>query len=152
MRKRKTRRGPTSVRINVPPLATKPPKHQSEEEKKTASIERRRREFQNLYDSLVNSREQFSAWFEETALIEAGAETKTGEFLDCVADFKKDQQRYRQIIKQLPNVAEFSEEELDKRSGKANRLLNIAGEITLMKTYFPRKIDRLRFLLEHRTR
>ena len=148
MRKRKkTRRskhaGPSSVKITQsstrPTALGMPPKPD------------KRREFQTLYDSLVNSREQFSAWFDETKLIESGAETKTDEFLERVADIEKDRQRYQQIIKQLPNVAEFSEQELEERSGKADQLLRLAGEFLLIRTYLSRKIDRLRFLLENRT-
>jgi hypothetical protein len=148
MRKRKkTRRskhaGPPSVKITHssarPTALGMPPKLD------------KRREFQTLYDSLVNSREQFSAWFDEAKLIESGAETKTDEFLERVADIEKDRQRYQQIIKQLPNVAEFSEEELEERSGKADQLLRLAGEFMLIRTYLSRKIDRLRFLLENRT-
>jgi hypothetical protein len=155
MRKRKPRRskrgtpsGPSDVEIILSPLGTQ---RWLGIPTKTAYTADSRRDFQDLYDLLVNSREQFYAWFEEAALIEAGAETKTGEFLERAADIKKDEQRFRQIIKQLPNVAEFSEKELEKKSGKADRLLSLAGEIMLMKPYFPRKIDRLRFLLEQRT-
>ena len=50
------------------------------------------------------------------------------------------------FIKQLPNVAEFSVEELEKRSGKAAQLLDIAQEISSMSRYDPRKIDKLRLL------
>ena len=155
MRKRKSRRsrrhtpsGPTNVEIILSPLGAQ---RWLGIPTKTAYTADSRRDFQNLYDLLVNSREQFSAWFKEATLIEAAAETKTDEFVKCAADIKKDQKRYWQIIKQLPNVTEFSAEELEKRSGKADELLKRAGEIMLMKTYFPRKIDRLRFLLEHRT-
>jgi hypothetical protein len=155
MRKSKSRRsrrripsGQTGVEIILSPLGTQ---RWLGIPTKTAYTADSRRDFQDLYDLLVNSREQFYAWFEEATLIEAGAETKTGEFLERAADIKKDQKRYQQIIKQLPNVAEFSDEELEKRSGKASQLLGLAGEIMLMKTYFPRKIDSLRFLLEQRT-
>ena len=113
----------------------------------------KRREFQTLYDSIASthSREQFSTWFKEAKLIESGAKTKSDEFLNYVADIEKDRQRYQQIIEQLPNVADFSEEELEKRTGKADRLLRLAGEFLLIRTYLSRKIDRLRFLLENRT-
>jgi hypothetical protein len=113
----------------------------------------KRREFQTLYDSIASthSREQFSTWFKEAMLIESGAKTKSDEFLNYVADIEKDRQRYQQIIEQLPNVADFSEEELEKRTGKADRLLRLAGEFLLIRTYLSRKIDRLRFLLENRT-
>ena len=71
---------------------------------------------------------KFSTWFKEAKLIESGAKTKSDEFLNYVADIEKDRQRYQQIIEQLPNVVDFSEEELEKRTGKADRLLRLAGE------------------------
>jgi hypothetical protein len=155
MRKRKPRRskrhtpsGPTDVEIILSPLGAQ---RWLGIPRKTAYTADSRRDFQNLYDSLIRDREQFRAWFEEAGLIEARAETKSDEFLERAADIKKDGERFRQIINQLPNVAEFSAEELEKRSGKADQLLKLAGEIMLMKTYFPRKIANLRFLLEHRT-
>ena len=149
MRKRKKterpkRAGPAGVKITIPstrPAALgMPPKPD------------KRREFQILYDSIASthSREQFSTWFQEAKLIEWGAESKSDEFLNYVADIEKDRQRYQQIIEQLPNVADFSEEELEKRTGKADRLLRLAGEFLLIRTYLARKIDRLRFLLENR--
>jgi len=114
-------------------------------------LARWRHEFQEIYESLMNSQEQVRAWYEEATVVAAGAETKTEELLECVADIEKDWERYWQIINQLPSVTEFSEEELEKRSGKASQLWDVSFEIMLMKTHFPRKIDKLRFLLEHRT-
>ena len=55
----------------------------------------------------------------EAKLIESGAKTKSDEFLNYVADIEKDRQRYQQIIEQLPNVADFSEEELEKKNRKS---------------------------------
>ena len=108
-----------------------------------------KREFKNLYDTLMEGREQFDAWFEETALLEADIKTENDEFHECIADIKKDQRRYRQVIKQIPKPEEFSAEELEKRTGKASRLLDLAGEITLMGIHVPRKVEKLRFLLRH---
>jgi hypothetical protein len=141
---RSKRAGPAAVKITIPSTRPTslgmPPKPD------------KRREFQILYDSIASthSREQFSTWFKEVKLIESGAETKSDEFLNYVADIEKDQQRYQQIIEQLPNVADFSEKELEKRTGKADRLLRLAGEFLLIRTYLGRNIDRLRFLLENR--
>ena len=150
MRKRKKtqrskRAGPASVKItdsSIRPTAL---------EGRISPTQDKRREFQTLYDSLVNSSAQFSTWFKEADLIESAAENKTDEFLTRVADIEKDRQRYQQIIMQLPNVVEFSEEELEKRTGKADQLLRLAGEFLLMRTYLSRKIDHLRFLLHNRT-
>lgn len=150
MRKRKTRRsrrhtpsGPTNVEIKgLPPLGAQ--RAQGIPPKKGYKADSRR-DFQNLYDSLLNRREQFSAWFEEAAMAKIEIETK--EIRDCVADIKKDQKRYWQIIKQLPNVEEISEEELEKQIGKADQLLTLAKEISSMETFLPHKIDKLYSLL-----
>ena len=145
-KRKKTQRskhaGPASVKIT--PSSTRPTTLEG-------GIHEKRREFQTLYDSLVNSSAQFSTWFKEAELIESAAENKTDEFLKRVADIQQDRQRYQQIITQLPNVVEFSEEELEKRTGKADQLLRLAGEFMLIRTYLSRKIDHLRFLLENRT-
>jgi hypothetical protein len=83
----------------------------------STKLERRRQEFRQLHESLVNGEQQFFAWFKEAKFVEAGADNKTNEFLECMADIEKDQHRYRQIINQLPNVAEFSVEELKLTHG-----------------------------------
>jgi hypothetical protein len=106
---------------------------------------------QLVYDSLMNSQAQVHAWFEEATLVVADAPTKTEELLDCAADIKQDWKRYWEIMNQLPNVGEFSEEELETRSGKADQLFYLSWEVMLIKTHFPCKIDKLRFLLEHPT-
>lgn len=113
----------------------------------------KRRDFQNLYDLLVNSlsREQFSAWFEEAEILEAKIENETDEVRNCVADIKREKQRYRKVMAQLPDVANWSEEELENLTGRASKLRDLATEITSMKTHLPNQIDKLHFLLEHRT-
>ncbi len=112
------------------------------------TLTRWRREFQGVSDSLLNSREKFDAWFEETAKIEAEIKTETDELRECIADIKKDQRRYPEVIAQVPNPVEFSAEELEKRTGKVSQLLDLAGEINLMIFHVPRKVERLRFLLK----
>ena len=149
MRKRKTPRskrriknsgGPANVEIRgLPPLPPWAPKE-------TPKLDKRR-DFQNLYDSIMRGAgEEFEAWFEEAAMLEAEIETE--EYRNCVADIKRDKQRYRQLIKQLPKVEDFSAEEIEYRTGKASQLLDVTGEIMLMKIHLPRKVERLTFLLK----
>jgi hypothetical protein len=57
-----------------------------------------------------------------------------------VADIKKDLQRYREVMRQLPKVEEFSDEEVEKMSGKASQLLDVAGEVTTLQTQFWRQL------------
>ena len=57
-----------------------------------------------------------------------------------MADIKKDLQRYREVMRQLPNVEEFSDEEVEKMSGKASQLLDVAGEVTTLQTPFWRQL------------
>jgi hypothetical protein len=49
----------------------------------------------------------------------------------------------------MPNVDDLSDEEVERRSGKASALLDIAGKIAIMKVHVPRKVEKLRFLLKH---
>jgi hypothetical protein len=110
-----------------------------------------RRDLQQVHDSLMKGeREQFEAWFDETALIDADMTEENEEFRQSVADIKKDKQRYRQLMKQLPNVAEFSAEEVEKKSGKAFQLLDIAAEVMSLEIYLPRKVEKLAFMLKNR--
>jgi hypothetical protein len=56
--------------------------------------------------------------------------------------------QYRKLLKQIPNVDDFSDEEVEKRSGKASALLDIASKIAIMKVHVPRKVEKLRSLLK----
>ena len=78
-----------------------------------------RREFQDLYELMDKSCEQFAAWSEEVAMIEG--ENQSVEFRRGMAEVKKDLRRYREVMRQLPKVEEFSDEEVEKRSGKASQ-------------------------------
>ena len=105
-------------------------------------------DLQQLYESLMKGAgEEFGAWFEEAQTIEAEKEDESEEFRQCLADIKSDRQRYEQLLKLIPKVTEFSEEEIEKRSGKASQLLDIAGEIGDMKRHLPVKVEKLRSLL-----
>ena len=103
-------------------------------------------ELKELHESMMKSREQFMAWSEELAMIEG--KIKTEEFRDCVAEIKKDLQLYRDVMKKLPKVEDFSEEELEKRNGKAETLLDIVQEFTGLQINLPRKVEKLHFLLK----
>lgn len=108
-------------------------------------------DLQRLHDALMNQCEQIEAWFEEMFLLEAEiqGERESEEIRQCVADIKTDLQHYRELIKQIPNEADFSAEEIENTSGQASLLIDIAGEFTLMGIYLPRKVEKLRFLLKH---
>ena len=108
-----------------------------------------RRELQELHESIVKGRDQFEAWFEETALIEADIDIETDDLRQCIVDIKKDKQRYREILCQIPEPAELSAEEVHKRNGKASTLLDLAAEIAVMEIHLPRKIEKMCFLLKH---
>lgn len=109
-----------------------------------------RHELQQVYDTLMKGAgEQFEAWFEETAMLEAEIEGEGEDLRKIVEDIKKDRQRYTELIKQVPQVDEFSAEEVEQRSGKASQLLDIAGEVIVLEMNLPLKVEKLRFLLKH---
>jgi hypothetical protein len=113
------------------------------------NLARLRNDFRQVHETLQRGREEFEAWFEETALLEAEIKVGTEEIRQTVTDIKNDRQQYRKLLKQIPNVDDFLDEEVEKRSGKASALLEIAGKIAIMKVHVPRKVERLRFLLRH---
>jgi hypothetical protein len=101
-----------------------------------------RRDFQHLYNRLMNGRKQFRAWFEEVQLFKL----ETEEMRECVAYIKKDEQRYWRLLVQLPKVEYFSAKELEHRTGKASKLLELSGEINLLGVRIPRDIEKLHSL------
>jgi hypothetical protein len=113
------------------------------------NLARVRNDFRQVHETLERGREEFEAWFEETALLEAEIKVGTEEIRQTVTDIKNDRQQYRKLLKQIPNVDDFLDEEVEKRSGKASALLEIAGKIAIMKVHVPRKVERLRLLLKH---
>jgi septal ring factor EnvC (AmiA/AmiB activator) len=112
------------------------------------NLVRWRNDFRQVHETIETGRAEFEAWFKETALLEAEIKVKTEEIRQMVTDIKKDRQQYRKLLKQIPNVDDFSDEEVEKRSGKASALLDIAREIAIMKIHVPRKVEKLRFLLK----
>jgi hypothetical protein len=108
-----------------------------------------RNDFRQVHEAIETGREEFKAWFEEMALLEAEIKVETEELRQTVTDIKNDRQQYRKLLKQIPNVDDFSDEEVEKRSGKASALLDIASKIAIMKIHVPRKVEKLRFLLKH---
>jgi septal ring factor EnvC (AmiA/AmiB activator) len=113
------------------------------------NLVRWRNDFRQVHETIERGREEFEAWFEETAMLETEIKVETEELRQAVMDIKKDRQQYRELLKRIPNVDDFSDEEVEKRSGKASALLDIAGEIAIMKIHVPRKVGKLRFLLKH---
>ena len=65
-----------------------------------------------------------------------------------MAEVKKDLRRYREVMRQLPKVEEFSDEEVEKRSGKASQSYWTSGEVTTLQIHVPRKVEKLHFLLK----
>ena len=113
------------------------------------NLARWRNDFRQVQETIEKDREEFDAWFEETAMLEAEIKVATEEIRQTVTDIKNDRQRYCELLKQIPNVDDFTDEEVEKRNGKASALLDIAGKIAIMKVHVPRKMEKLRFLLTH---
>ena len=97
-----------------------------------------RRQYEEIHESMIKSREQFIAWSEEVAMIKG--ENQTVEFRRCVAEIKKELQRYREVMRRLPKIEEFSDEEVETMSGKASQLLDVAAEVTLLHTQVRRQL------------
>ena len=107
-----------------------------------------RRDLQQLHTHLLNSREQFTAWKEDLDVTQGVVETD--EFQNYVTEVKIDLQQGRQLLAQLPNVEEFTEEEIEKKIGKVGQLLNIGEQVTTLQTQLPRKMEKLQFLAKQR--
>ena len=105
-----------------------------------------RRQYQEIHDSLGKISEQFTAWSEELALIEG--ENQSVEFRRCVLEIKIDLQDYREVMAQLPKVEEFTEEDIEIRSGKVFELFDAAWEVKALKSNLSQKFEKLRFLLK----
>jgi septal ring factor EnvC (AmiA/AmiB activator) len=113
------------------------------------NLVRLRNEFRQLHETIERGREDFEAWFEEMAMLEVEIKVETEELRQTVTDIKADRQRYHELLNQIPNVDDLSDEEVEKRSGKASVLLDIASEIAVMKIHVPRRVEKLQFLLKH---
>ena len=114
------------------------------------NLGQRRREFQNLHDSLVKgTSEHFEVWFHDVELLDAAIPEKTEAVCQCIIEINEDRTRYREIIQRVAaiNVAGFSPEELKNRNGEASRLLDMATEISALEIQLPRKVEKLAFLL-----
>jgi septal ring factor EnvC (AmiA/AmiB activator) len=113
------------------------------------NLARWRNDFRQVHETIERDRQEFQAWFDETALLEAEIKVETEDIRQTVTDIKKDRQRYHELVNLFPNVDDLSDEEVEKRSGKASVLLDIASEIAVMKIHVPRKVEKLQFLLKH---
>jgi hypothetical protein len=105
-----------------------------------------RRTYEELHESMVKSREQFMAWSEEVALVEA--QNQTMEFRGCVLEIKQDLQRYGEVLNKLPKIQDLSDEEVEKNDGKAGQLLDVVQEVTALQINLPRKVEKLHFMLK----
>lgn len=117
---------------------------------KTRGFARRRRKFQQIQNSLIRgTTQQFEVWFQDTVLLETAIKDKTEEIRYCIEDINQDRKRYTEIIERVStiNVADFSPEELQKRTGAASRLLNMAREISVIQMHLPWKVEKLAFML-----
>jgi predicted nuclease with TOPRIM domain len=68
------------------------------------NLVRWRNEFRQVHETIERDREEFEAWFEETALLEAEIKVESEELRQTVTDIKNDRHQYRELLKQLPNV------------------------------------------------
>jgi hypothetical protein len=105
-----------------------------------------RRQYQEIHELMEKNREQFIAWSEEVAMIEG--ENQTGEFRRCVVEIKTDLQHYHEVMAQLPNVEEFTDENIERRSGKVFQLFDVVWEVNTLKADLSRKFEKLHLLLK----
>jgi hypothetical protein len=109
------------------------------------NLSRWRQEFRELFKVAMNGREQFRAWVEEAATLTADRD----ETRDCLAAIKNDERLYWQAIAQLPEVHEFTAEELENRNGNAAKLLDLAAELSRLQTAVERRLEKLHFLSKY---
>jgi hypothetical protein len=109
------------------------------------NLARWRQEFGELFKNVMNGREQFRAWVQEAAMLTADRD----EARECLAAIKNDECLYWRAIAQLPDVYEFTIEELEKRNGKAAKLLGLAAELSRLQTSVERRLEKLHFLSEY---
>jgi hypothetical protein len=109
------------------------------------NLARWRKEFRDLFKAVMNSREQFRAWFEEATSLTADGD----EALECWLAIKNDERLYWRAIAQLPNADELTGEELEKRNGNAAKLLDLAAEVAQLHTGVECRVEKLHFLSEY---
>jgi hypothetical protein len=105
-----------------------------------------RRHYQEIHELMEKNREQFIAWSEELAMIEG--ENQTGEFRHCVFEIITDLQHYHAVMAQLPNVEEFTDEHIERRSANVFQLFDVAWEVNTLKADLSRKFEKLHLLLK----
>lgn len=103
-------------------------------------------QYQEIHDSLEKIGEQLTTWSEELARIEG--ENQSVEFQRCVVEIKTDLQHYREVMAQLPKVEEFTDEDVESRSGKVFELFDVVWEVKALKNDLSRKFEQLHFLLK----
>jgi hypothetical protein len=109
------------------------------------NLARWRQEFRELFKVVMNGREQFRASVEEAAVLTTDGE----EARECLAAIKNDERLYWRAIAQLPDVDEFTAEELEKRNGNAAKLLDLAAELLELHSGVERRLEKLHFLSKY---
>jgi hypothetical protein len=98
---------------------------------------------------MVNTREQFMAWSEDLGALEL--QNQTVKFRRCVAEIKRNLQRYRETIKKLPTAAALTDEAVKNKSGNVSQLLAVVSEVIRLETHVGRKMEKLCFLSKQPT-
>ncbi len=66
-----------------------------------------------------------------------------------MVEIKTDLQHYREVMAQLPKVEEFTDEDVESRSGKVFELFDVVWEdAKVLKNDLSRKFEQLHFLLK----
>ena len=109
------------------------------------NLARWREEFRELFKVVMNGREQLRAWVEEATIVAPDGD----EAQECLAAIKNDARHYWRAIAQLPDVNEFTAEELKRRNGNAAKLLDLAAELARLQTGVGRTLEKLHFLSKY---
>ena len=70
------------------------------------------------------------------------------EFRRCLVEIKTDLQHYHEVMAQLPNVEEFTDQDIERRSAKVFQLFEVAWEVNTLKADLSRKFEKLHLLLK----
>ncbi len=70
------------------------------------------------------------------------------DFRRCVTEIKRALQRYRSIVNKLPKTAEFTDEEVEIRSGNVSQLLDVVSAVITLEGQLTRKVEKLHFMIK----
>jgi hypothetical protein len=93
----------------------------------------------------MNGREQFRARVEEAV----GVNAEGDEARECLERIRDDERSYWCAMARLPDVHEFTVEELRKKTGKAAELLDLAAELARLQAVVERRLEQLHFLSKY---